>query len=92
MVSKLIAHDEVIMKIVLLIYIMLISNVTFPCFSSNLLDDSSRVFIITFDGAFVAFPPSDPRFDCRISSPCRMSALIIRQSSNSYFLHRQCNL
>ena len=63
-----------------MMYILSIANVTFLCLSNSSLGNLSHVLIRTFDGVFlVVLPFNDLKLGPRMSSTCRMSALVMEQ-------------
>ena len=75
-----IALESVTMNGILLMYIISVASVMFPCSSSIPLGRSSSVLIITLSGVFrVVLHFSEARFGPRMSSAPRMSRFVIGQ-------------
>ena len=65
---------------ILLIYIISVANVTFPCSSNIPSGRLSSVLIVTLSGVFrVVLPFSEPRFGPSMSLALRMSPFVIGQ-------------
>jgi len=79
-VPNLIALESVTMNGILLMYIISVASVTFPCSSSIPSGRLSNVLIVTLSGVFcVVLPFSEPRFGHSMSSALRMSRFVIGQ-------------
>ena len=74
------------MKGILLMYIISVANVTFPCSSNMPSGRLYRAFIITFDGVLqVVLPFSDPMCGPNMSSALSMSLFLMGQLFMSPF-------